>query len=187
MREPGNEVEIKLRVGDADRARQSLEAAGFRIARGRVFESDTVYDRPGRELRRAGLLLRLRSAGGNAILTFKGRATDGRHKTREEIETAVADGGACAAILERLGYEPSFRYEKYRTEYARGEEPGRVLFDETPIGKFLEIEGEPGWIDAVARELGFSESEYITATYARLFAEYARNHPEAGRDMIFPH
>ncbi len=185
MREPVHEVEVKLRAADAGEARRKLQAAGFRVARDRVFESNTVYDRPNRELRHAGLLLRLRSAGGESILTYKGRAEDGRHKTREEIETAVADGDACAAILERLGYEPSFRYEKYRTEYSRGDEPGHVLLDETPIGDFLEIEGEPVWIDAIARALGFAETDYITATYARLFLDYSRNHPEAGRDMVF--
>lgn len=185
MREPSSEVEIKLRVPDAGDARSRLDAAGFRVTRERVLESDTVYDRAERDLRRAGLLLRLRSAGGVALLTFKGPATDARHKMREEIETRVADGGACAAILERLGYEPAFRYEKYRTEYSREGEAGHVLLDETPIGDFLEIEGPPEWIDRTARKLGFPETDYITATYASLFFDWARGHPGAGEHMVF--
>ncbi|MGE5487872.1 MAG: class IV adenylate cyclase [bacterium] len=186
MREPSSEVEIKLRVRDASDARARLGAAGFRITRERTLESDTVYDNAERSLRRAGLLLRLRSAGGQALLTFKGPSIDGRHKTREEIETRVADGEAFAAILERLGYEASFRYEKYRTEYSREGEAGHVLLDETPIGVFLELEGPPEWIDQTARALGFAESDYITATYASLFFDWAREHPEAGGHMLFP-
>jgi adenylate cyclase class 2 len=57
--------------------------------------------------------------------------------------------------------------------------------DETPIGEFLELEGEPGWIDRTARELGFSEADYITDTYGALFEAYRARNPGAGADMVF--
>lgn len=182
---PKHEIEVKLRISGAADARQRLEAAGFALTRERLFESNIIYDRPGRDLRRAGELLRLRTCGGNAILTFKGPSIDARHKTREEIETAVSDAAAFVGILERLGFEPSFRYEKYRTEFARPGETGHAVLDETPIGGFLELEGPPEWIDAAARALGFTERDYITATYADLYFEYCRRETAAPPDMVF--
>ncbi len=179
------EVEIKLRVPNAADARQRLEAAGFALTRERLFESNVIYDRPGAELRRAGELLRLRTCGGNAILTFKGPAADAKHKTREEIETSVSDAAALAGILERLGFEPSFRYEKYRTEFARSGENGHSMVDETPIGDFVELEGPPEWIDAAARALGFTERDYITATYADLYFEHRGGEHAAPAAMVF--
>ena len=56
------------------------------------------------------------------------------------------------AILRGLGYSPSFRYEKFRAEWAGGK--GQVVVDETPIGNFCEIEGPSRWIDATAKKLG---------------------------------
>ena len=54
-------------------------------------------------------------------------------------------------IFNELGYHPIFRYEKFRTEYAKAPGAGKVLVDETPIGNYLEIEGSPRWIDSTAR------------------------------------
>ena len=65
---------------------------------------------------------------------------------REEIETEAASARRLLAILAALGYAPVFRYEKYREEFARR---GVVIaIDETPIGTFVEIEGEEAAIDA---------------------------------------
>ncbi len=44
-------------------------------------------------------------------------------------------------IFNEIGYHPIFRYEKFRTEYAKAPSTGKVLLDETPIGNYLEIEG----------------------------------------------
>ena len=53
--------------------------------------------------------------------------------------------------------------------------------DETPIGIFLEIEGDAEGIHAVAAELGFSPSDYVTESYVGLFFA------EGGQgDMVFP-
>jgi adenylate cyclase class 2 len=179
---PKTEVEIKLRVTDADDGRLRLRKAGFRLAKHRVFEKNVVFDTPGSTLRRRGLLLRLRSSGRRSLVTFKGASTPGKHKTRKEIEFELKDGEAFAVVLEALGFQPSFLYEKYRREYVeKGAATGRAMLDETPVGTFLELEGPPGWIDRTARRLGFRESDYITATYAELH----RSARTGRRDMVF--
>ena len=180
------ETEIKLRVPEAAGAKALIERRGFRVARERVFESNTIYDTSGGRLRAAGELLRLRQAGSGGLLTFKGRGEPGRHKVRPEIETEVADPSAMAKILEAAGFRPVFRYEKYRTEFDRSDGDGSVVLDETPIGVYLELEGESHWIDAVAVELGFNESAYITASYGKLYVDHCRAANKPPGDMVFP-
>lgn len=182
----GPEIEVKLRLEHLACIRRRLRRAGFRLRRRRTFESNLVFDTPELALRRAGKLLRLREAGGERLLTYKGPPEPGRHKRREEIDVAVQDGPALLFVLERLGYQVVFRYEKYRTEYHRPGEEGVVTIDETPIGNFLEIEGTPEWIDRTAAELGYEAGDYITASYGRLFLEYAERQPVPPRHMVFP-
>lgn len=148
-----------------------------------------MLDDARRSLKRAGCLLRLRRSGARAWLTYKGPARPGRHKDREEIEIPLAPDAVAGAerILERLGLHPVFRYQKYRSEYAREGEPGTVALDETPIGVFLELEGPPAWIDRTARRLGFSSRDYITATYAELYVDQCERQGVEPANMTFAH
>jgi len=181
------ETEIKLRVPDAAAARRLLEQHGCTVFRPRVFESNVIYDTQDGDLRRRNQLVRVRRVGEEAILTFKSAELPGKHKRREELETHVSDGAVIELILERLGFRPVFRYEKYRTEYHRKEGGvGVVTLDETPIGVFLEIEGPAAWIDETARELGFSESQYVLLSYAALYFEHCRVHNIEPSNMVFP-
>jgi adenylate cyclase class 2 len=179
------ETEIKLHVDSLENALAMIERRGFRVARERVFESNTIYDTSGGRLRAAGELLRLRQVGSGGLLTFKGRGEAGRHKARPEIETEVHDPAAAAKILEAVGFRPVFRYEKYRTEYDRSDAEGSLVLDETPIGVYIELEGDPRWIDSVAAELGFSESDYLTASYGKLYIDHCRAANRPAGDMVF--
>jgi adenylate cyclase class 2 len=179
------ETEIKLRTSGVQDAKARIEAHGFRVARERVFESNTIYDTSGGRLRAAGELLRLRQVGTGGLLTFKGRGEAGRHKVRPEVETEVNDPSAAAKILEAVGFRPVFRYEKYRTEYDRSDAEGSLVLDETPIGVYIELEGDPRWIDSVAAELGFTESDYLTASYGKLYVDQARAANKTPGDMVF--
>ena len=180
------EVEIKLRVASAQAARGILRKAGFQVHRRRDFEDNLVFDTADLALRRAGKLLRLREAGRDALVTYKGPATPGKHKSREELEVAVSDARTTALVFERLGFSQVFRYQKYRAEYKRPQERGVVTLDETPIGCFLEIEGAPDWIDRTARRLGFQESDYITGSYGGMYLELRQQQPGLPADMVFP-
>jgi adenylate cyclase class 2 len=52
--------------------------------------------------------------------------------------------------------------------------------DETPIGCYVELEGDPQAIDRAAADLGFSPDRYVTATYRDLAEEHAA---KSGRDV----
>jgi adenylate cyclase class 2 len=100
-----------------------------------------------------------------------------------ETETKLEDGEALAQIFEAIGLIPSFRYEKYRAEWSDGE--GHVVLDETPIGDIVELEGDPEWIDRVAKQLGIKESEYITQSYAQMFYAWKDATGSKAREMTW--
>lgn len=183
-----HEIEIKLPVADRRAIRRRLGELGFKPVVKRHFERNSLLDFPDRRLRKEGSLLRLRSAGGRSLLTFKGRRVrSGRFKVRPEIETRLTDGALVSEILEKLGLRVAFRYEKYRTIFRRPSDPGgtEVAYDETPIGTYLELEGPRRWIDRVARELGHRPADYITASYGRLYLWWCEAHGRTPAHMVF--
>ena len=184
------EIEIKLAYqGTAEAAQTMLEQHGYKLIEPRTLEADQVFDRR-RELRDSDQLLRLRrtrdKTQDRALVTYKGPGAKGIHKSREEIEFDVSDPEAFTLVLERLGYYPSFRYEKYRTKFASAGEPGFITIDETPIGIFLELEGAPEWIDQTAARLGYPPAKYLTCSYASLYKEFRLAHVGEPENMTFP-
>ncbi|MEQ1948213.1 MAG: class IV adenylate cyclase [Bryobacteraceae bacterium] len=179
------EVKICWPEGRGD-PRPALEYFGYSETAPRVLEANQLFDREGSELRNSDRILRLRQSGDRSIITYKGPAAPrDRYKSREEIEFGVSDPGNVLLVLERLGFAPGFRYEKFRTTFAAAGEAGVILLDETPMGVYLELEGEAYWIDATAKRLGFHPSDYITASYAALYREFRSTHPSASENMVF--
>jgi adenylate cyclase class 2 len=179
------ETEIKLRLVRAAATRRLLGRLGFEVAKRRVFEINLVFDTPSGALRRQRKLLRLRQAGDVRTITFKGPPVASRHKSRQEVESGFADMAAMRRILEGLGFSLVFRYEKYRTEYQGSDRGGVVMFDRTPIGDYLELEGGARWIDRTARALGYSPADYITVSYGRLYLEYCEAKGVPPGNMVF--
>ncbi|MGI9104321.1 MAG: class IV adenylate cyclase [Terriglobales bacterium] len=180
---PPREVEIKFVMDDVRALERKLRGLGFRRQTPRTHELNTLYDLPGGVLRSRGELLRLRKYGRDWILTHKGQGRAGRHKSRVECETPVNDGEQMQGILAALGFAPSFRYEKFRSEWS--DDAGHVVLDETPIGNYGEIEGPPRWIDRTARALGISAAHYITDSYAQLFMKWKERTGSPAEEMTF--
>ena len=181
------ETEVKLRLPKgAQHAKALLEQHGLQPIGPRQLETDQTFDLPTGELRQTSRLLRLRSAGNQWTVTYKGPPDlRSQHKSREEIETDVSDGPSFVQILERLGYRPGFAYEKFRTIFKSPAGEGIATLDETPIGDFMELEGPAYWIDRTAQQLGFAPADYITCSYASLYEEHRRTHGTVPRDMKF--
>ena len=181
---PGpREVEIKFELHDLTAIERMLKRAGFRRETPSTHEMNTLYDLPSGELRRRGEVLRLRNYGRAWKLTHKTRGKTGKHKSRIENEISVVDSRGTEAILSALGYVPSFRYEKYRSEWTDG--IGQVVLDQTPIGDFGEIEGPPRWIDRTARVLGVAPEDYLTDSYVALFLQWKERTGSAAQHMTF--
>jgi adenylate cyclase class 2 len=174
------ETEIKLRFAGPEEARQAVLRMGATPERGRHLEDNQLLDFEDMRLRIVGSVLRVRTAEGSGILTFKGpRRVVGGLKSREEIESAVTDPRSVLEVLHRLGLRPSFRYQKYREVFSwKGQE---LVVDETPIGTFIEIEGDASGIQAAAEALGRTPEDYISESYAAIFLSGG-----GSGDMVFP-
>jgi len=159
-------------------------ATGARLLRARRLQRDVLFDSTDGHLRRQGCALRIRTDESSTVLTFKGPVQPGPFKAREEHETIVGDGDALVRILHGMGLEPWFRYEKYREEFGI---PGLVIaIDETPIGTFVELEGDAEGIATLASALGRTEADYVRGSYRSLFVETRAAAGLTGPDMLFP-
>jgi adenylate cyclase class 2 len=181
------ETEIKFCVDDLTGLTQRLEAAGFTLVTPRAFESNVLYDTPGRQMRARTEILRIRNYAGRWTVTHKRLPDAGpgedTHKHRIETETEVSDGDALATVFLSIGLVAAFRYEKWRTEWQDGE--GHCVVDETPIGNYAELEGSAAWIDRAAARLGIGPSQYITLSYGRLFDLWRLEYNSTAEDLTF--
>ena len=176
------ERELKFRCDDLSNLRERLIEAEAERVSASTKELNWVLDRK-RALAGRGELLRVRSQGADAQLTFKGPARfEEGTKIRSELEVEVDDHQKAIAILQALGFEVSCRYEKFRETWRLG--GVLVCLDHTPIGDFVEFEGSKA--DRVAKRFHFLPVEAERANYLALYETYRQDHPEAPEDMVFP-
>jgi adenylate cyclase class 2 len=186
-----HETEIKLPVSRPGAIKRRIPSLGFGVTESRHLERNALFDFPDLRLRKSSSLIRLRQEGTRYVLTFKGPPLQSRdYKIRREIETGIEKGDRLKTILEALGLHQVFCYEKYRTTYApRGKRnasrSGVLVFDETPIGNYIELEGSRRWIDEVAAKLGYTRSEYVTASYAALYQSKCLEEGKKPGNMVF--
>jgi adenylate cyclase, class 2 len=178
------ETEIKIRIEDPEGFCRRLDALHPDILTARHFEDNYVFDFSEQSLRSRQCLLRVRLAAGKCFLTFKGPPRrEGIFKTREELETRVEDAATILQILEKIGMQIGFRYQKYRREFSlRGV---LVAVDETPIGDYVEIEGPEDGIRDLASRIGIAESQFLRQSYYALYLEHCRNKGVVPQFMIF--
>ncbi len=182
------ETEVKLACGDLGRLRD----AGFTltISTPRHFEDNWLLDSPDQMLFRQRAALRVRAVNGKGSVTFKGVVPESESsplKVREEIESDTSDPARMIAVFEKLGLRRAFRYQKYRTNYSLrldGEEL-KVSLDETPMGNFMEIEGDEATILRVLEAAGFSSKDIIRETYPDLHVERCRARGVPLEDLVF--
>jgi adenylate cyclase, class 2 len=181
------ETEIKFRVRDASALAPRLAALGFHLDTPRSFESNVLYDTPGRTLRQKREILRIRQYNGRWLLTHKRIPDSGigedEHKHRVETETELSDGAALADVFASIGFVPAFRYEKWRTEWS--DASGHCVLDETPIGLFAELEGPPDWIERIAAALNVPPQDRTTLSYGRLFDLWREQTRSSAHDLTF--
>jgi adenylate cyclase class 2 len=168
------EIELKFPVASLPDLERRLHALGFRLDTPRTFAANTLHDTPDRDLRERGELLRVRQYGDKFTVTHKRHPDHEQpgtlYKVRIETESEVEDGPALAEIFTRLGFGPSFRYEKYRSEWSDPARQGAcMVVDETPIGIFAELEGPPDWIYRRLDDLGVNPDDCTSESYGRLF------------------
>jgi adenylate cyclase class 2 len=182
------EIELKFSVPDLPALEARLRALGFHLDTPRTFESNTLYDTPARTLLNSKQLLRIRQYGATWTLTHKARplnSDDTKYKRRIETETQIADGQALAAVFQTLGYAPVFRYEKFRAEWSDPATGHHLVLDETPIGIYAELEGDPTWIDATLAKLEVPATLCTTESYGKLFLAWKQRTQSPAEHLTF--
>ncbi|MFO7964228.1 MAG: class IV adenylate cyclase [Desulfobacterales bacterium] len=167
------EIEVKFYVTDIQPARQAAMALRAESL-GRFFETNILLDDRENSLFKNNCLLRLRRDQ-KCRVTFKApvTSTDPDHheqhafKILNEIEIEVDDFERTRELFASLGFSPVRRYEKYRESLIL--KNTRICIDTMPFGNFIEIEGEKKDIRTIAKHLGFSWENRITANYVEIF------------------
>ncbi len=174
------EIEAKFIVDRLVDFRQKVIDHGGRVIIPRGLERNLRFDDPEGELTASHQVLRLR-ADHRATLSYKRSQSP---EVREEIELEIDDSHAAEALLEALGYQVFFIYEKYRETFTLGSV--RVMLDELPYGCFVEIEG-PTLMDVkdAAEALDFSWEDRIHLTYRTIFESLCARYHLTFRDATF--
>jgi adenylate cyclase class 2 len=178
------EIEIKLLVNDLAALRQRLLAAGATLHIPRTYEDNWCFDTPDHRLQQQDCLLRLRRDQ-RTRLTFKepSAATDTAYKVRHEYEIEVSDFTQAQALVEKLGFAPVLRYEKYRETFRYQE--AEILLDDTPLGAVVEIEGRRDVIERLTTRLELGDAPRLTCSYGEMFEAVRTAYALDFRDMTF--
>jgi adenylate cyclase, class 2 len=182
MRSKNNlERELKFPGVELDKLRERLLELEAERAGPGAFEDNWILDR-GSELISSGRILRLRTDGARARLTFKGpMRLEGNVKVREEREVGIENAEEARALLGNLGYEVVRRYQKVREEWQLG--GVTIALDHTPIGDFAEFEGDGA--ETVAKRCGFDPQKAERRSYLRLYEDHLKQHPDSPPEMVF--
>jgi adenylate cyclase class 2 len=169
------EIEIKIRINNIETLREKIRTQDFCLVEHKTLEHNIVFDTKEQCLKKNKCLLRLRTKNKQNILTYKRPPVKAlkskNYKIREETEVEVSDFEKTKAIIQALGFDVFFIYEKYREVFKYKSGNVKIMIDQTPIGDFIEIEGSAEEIDHIASALGFTRKDYITANYYTLFRE----------------
>jgi adenylate cyclase class 2 len=133
------EIEIKVKVINIDEIKNRILSIGGKHSE-TVVEEDLYYNAPHRDFGVTDEALRVRSAGGKTILTYKGpKNTLMGSKIREEHNVQLDKSETFDTILRNLGFKPVARVRKLR-EYYTYQEFSIALDKVDDLGEFIEIE-----------------------------------------------
>ncbi len=177
------ETEAKFYVRRPEELQRRVESLGAKLVDARVRELNLRFDDKSGTLGKAGSVLRLRQDK-RARLTYKdSERTPAGRLSRREVEVTVSDFGETRELLEALGYQVMFIYEKYRSTYELGKL--EIVLDELPYGHFIELEGEEDQIRPTAERLGLKWKALIRESYHLLFERARKSRKWTFRDLTF--
>jgi adenylate cyclase class 2 len=178
------EIEVKFVIADLPALRQRLLTLGATLATPRTYEENVLFDTPDGQLTRQGRVLRVRRDRRNTI-TYKEPPIqpDPDFKVLDEYEVQVSDVAPAHAILVKLGFRPTLRYEKYRETFTY--QGAEIVLDEVPFGVFMEIEAPRDVIRSLAAALGLDFEARLVASYSEIFAAVCATYNLAITDMTF--
>ncbi|MDG6220977.1 MAG: class IV adenylate cyclase [Candidatus Thermoplasmatota archaeon] len=163
------EVEVKVNLEDVEETEKKLLSLGATFS-GEVVQHDTYFRHPAKDFSVTDEALRIRTIvhnqGESYRITYKGPKLDDSTKTREEVETEIADPEKMRNILHHLGFQEVNVVSKRRRKY-RLRDLTIDLDEVDGLGPFMEVEAMcgKGWektrddILEFLRTLGFTKTE----------------------------
>lgn len=183
------EIELKFIHVDPSLLREKLSALGG-LCKGRHLERNVVFDTPERGMKDEGKLLRLRTKqwkdSHETVLTLKLPPKGDIPldvKIYDERETKVESFDGTYGILEGLGYNGAFRYDKMREEWTL--DHVEICIDELSFDTVIELEGERDDIFALADKLSLPLENSSTATYHELHRAYRERENLTPQDSFY--
>ncbi len=175
------EIEAKFHIPHLSQLRERLFSEGARRSTPRTLERNLRFDTADGRLAQSHIVLRLRQDS-RATLTYK--EPQERHEVRLEYEVEVDDFNRMREMLDALGYQIIFIYEKYRETFTI--ESSEVMLDELPFGKFAEIEGpDIKQITSLAKRLNLEWERRVALNYIGVFDDLRQRMNLPFRDATF--
>ncbi|HZZ26443.1 MAG TPA: class IV adenylate cyclase [Pirellulales bacterium] len=169
------EVEQKFPLDDVAAVEQRLLELDAQEA-GIVEQVDQYFNHPVRDFAKTDEALRLRRAGEQNLITYKGPKLDTETKTRPELEIALSAGPSVlndfARLLEALGFRSVARVRKTRRRLFVDWEAKRieVVIDQVEgLGRFLELE-----LSATEAEIDAAKSSVTSLASALGLSRFER-------------
>ena len=169
------EVEQKFRVSDLTGLLARLNSLGAKPGEPQV-QVDRYFNHPARDFALTDEALRIRQAGDENYLTYKGPKLDTTTKTRREIEVPIAPGESAAEqfaeLLVALGFRPvaDVRKERRKTTLERQGRTIEIVLDQVDrVGQYVELEVvvEATEMDAAKETIGSLTAELGLANNER--------------------
>lgn len=168
------EIEIKARIDNAESFSAKLLAYGARELK-TIRESDVYFNHPSRNFAKSDEALRVRTAGNESALTYKGPKIGTRSKSRFEAEVNISNPEEMQVILHKLGFTEVFCVKKERAIYEhRGV---TICVDRVEnLGIFVEFEKRGEDRETIENELfdmahRFGLSEFERRSYLEMLLE----------------
>lgn len=162
------EIEVKLPVKDFKEVKGLLKKLKAKKKSRENLERNILFDHKSLKLKERDWVLRLRKFGKKNILTLKTK-TKGKKgfKVREEINLYFDDFEKMKEVFQKMGFFEAFYYEKYREEYVL--KGLNISLDRTPVGNYVEIEGDYKKIEDFLKKIGAKIEETLSLSYYKLF------------------
>ncbi|MEJ5166674.1 MAG: class IV adenylate cyclase [Thermoanaerobaculia bacterium] len=162
------EIEVKLPVKDFKEVKGLLKKLKAKKKFKETLERNILFDHKSLKLKERDWVLRLRQFGEKNILTLKTKSIGRKgFKVREEVNIFFEDFEKMKEVFQRMGFFEAFYYEKYREEY---ELNGlSISLDKTPVGNYVEIEGDYKKIENFLKKIGAKIEETLSLSYFQLF------------------
>ena len=162
------EVELKFKVTDFGKIRETLFEAGASLIHELSHERNMVLDTEDRAIGKAGKLLRIRQYGDEVLVTVKEPLQPGPMKSRMENEIKIDKTfEETLGLFRRIGCPPVYEYEKTREIWSVN--GSHVCLDTLYYGMFVEIESDSQEkVAATASLLGFDPAKGLRQSYSSL-------------------